>query len=752
MTQPPIGINSEINGGGHQLCALIRPVVTQYRVVSFDIFDTLVERVIEPPDQVKQLAALQLIRSLFVEYSGSLSAADILLLRDVVEKELRAENARLGNDPECSFGSLASQLAASLHESLKTSHRGDHLLPSIDCLRDAIVESELIAERRVLRAKPGVAELLSSLRLGGARLIAVSDMYLDGPLVTKLLANLGLADLVDEIYVSADHGVGKYSGRLFRRIFEIESITPEQMLHIGDHPHSDHSVPLSLGSSSVLWRSKDHPTRLAVSVALRWLGRENAYWRGAHVLSVPPTREGGFFYQYGFNVLGPIYAAFVASAREKMISLGIDHAFFLARDGELFLQLHTQLDGEMHDHSPGPTSSYLHVSRKAVALPSMWQGISEHQLGLMLGRLRTEGISAIARTLDLPREPFIALAKRLGLSSDDTPLDSDRDWIRLIASDATIQDVIRSFATPARVLLRKYLEQQGFFGKDRKVALVDIGWNGSIQRGLRMTFADDPDWPRVFGLYLSFNDNLGHGLDTEESFGLLYDKRRMHPNHNVFEHFEEIFENGARALEATTTGYRQLDDGIVMPTLRDACASDRQAEMQFDRSAASLRNGAIAFGKLANARISNYAYSASDLHGYAISVAKRAVFFPSLEETQHLFQMVHTVDGGSGEVLTFSDHQLRGPLALLQPHRLLSALRKSEWKYGTGRSLGVPGFNHLLRLAHLALIFRGRHHHPREQDGPLARSRWWETIVLRIVERGGLPHLVRIRDFMRRPQ
>lgn len=163
-----------------------------------------------------------------------------------------------------------------------------------------------------------------------------------------------------------------------------------------------------------------------------------------------------------------------------------------------------------------------------------------------------------------------------------------------------------------------------------------------------------------------------------------------------------------------------------------------------------MRSGALAYATLFVNRYSLLGYRSSDVQPYALELARRAVFFPSRTEADQLLRMVHTEDAGTDSVLDFSAYRLSGPLLLFRPFRLLQMLRESHWKYGTGRSLGVPGFNRVLRLAHLALIAR---HMPRAQRDALARMpapRWWEALLLKTVEHGSMPWLLRLRDNFRR--
>lgn len=736
-------------GSVEQLWGMLLPLPDKVRIVSFDIFDTLTERLIEPPDQVKRLAARLLTEALIRNDGRALAVDAILALRADTEGKLRRQSAEAGLDPECRFTAIAEAMA----ERLVDQQQFDlSLSADVPAIRDTIVASEIAAETRALRAKQGMAELLAEIKATGTRIVAISDMYLDGPLIRQLLDQIGLGNYIDAIYVSADHALGKYSGRLFQTVFEQESITAAELLHVGDNAVSDVHMPMAEGASAIHFHHSEWARRQQISQACKWLSDRNPYWRGRHFFAgLPAARTSEFFFAYGFETLGPIYTAFVAHVRETLTTEAVEHTYFLARDSELFQRLHTLLNDPALGLPPAPPATYLHISRKAVALPAAHAGLSVRQLQLLLPRIEERGLAAIAGAIGIEAEALSGLACRLGLESVSTAIDtSAHNWPELLAKDAEFQDLVKQRARGARSLLRRYLQQHDFFGAGRKLALVDIGWNGSIQRALKDAFGDDDDWPAVSGYYLSFNDNLGHELDAREACGLLFDKRTMHPRDNIFEHFEEVFENGARSLEATTIGYREHENGSVVPLFLADDACDRRAERDFDPLAKRLRDGALAFAAQFAKRYALCGYNATDLHPYVLQLARRAVFFPTRQQAEQLLRIVHAEDAGTDSVLDFSVYRLSGPALLLHPRRLLQILRQSHWKYGTGRSLGLPGFNHLLRLAHRLMIAR---HWSKTRRQPLyraARPHWWETLLMKIVERGGMPTLLHLRDKLRR--
>ena len=701
-------------------------------LISFDIFDTLLERHVDPPDAVKLLAA-QRTAAIFSTGGKVVTPEALLAARNLSETALRRKAQDAGFDPECAFTDIAGEVAHSLAPGKE------------ETLFSALVEGELAAEREALYPKAGVIELLSALKKQGFRIVAISDMYLDGSLILRLFRYFGLDQLVDCIYVSSDLKLGKYSGRLFRHVLETEGVAPERLVHVGDHPHSDFATPRSMGICALHLFDSANLQRRQTIRTLYWLGERNVFWRGEHLLAlIPPGVAGNFHYRYGYDQLAPIFCGFMLGLLEELRRSAIDKVFYLAREGDLFRLLHDKLAPLIA--ADAPPAEYLYVSRKAVFLPASWRGLSRRYLDAVLCNPRQKGLFSVANALGIPPEVFTGVARRFDLDGVTQPIHgwSTAKFARLIA-DEEFQKIIIHHATPARQLLRRYLDQEGFFGKQR-VALVDIGWNGTIQCALQETFREEQDFPETTGFYLSFNDGLKYGLDQEEAKGILYDCRTSPITHNVFALFEELFENSARALHGTTIGYRETVSGLMVPELRSDDASDRCAERAYDDRAMDLRRGILDFADAFAKAVRLTAYVFDDIKPAILAHAERCVVYPSPEETERLLEIVHTEDLGSDSVMSFSEYHLPGPTILLRPKRFLRLLRTSNWKYGTARTLRLPGTNYFLRRIEL-LVAQLKLKAVRI---PPPRPRLVELMLVALVKRGAFPLLNRLRKLLPR--
>ena len=82
-----------------------------------------------------------------------------------------------------------------------------------------------------------MSELYHILRRKGCRLIAVSDMYIPGSHLRKILSRVGYPEF-EYVFVSCDCGAGKGNGAL-QRYVQSKLGENVRIIHIGDNFSSD---------------------------------------------------------------------------------------------------------------------------------------------------------------------------------------------------------------------------------------------------------------------------------------------------------------------------------------------------------------------------------------------------------------------------------------------------------------------------------------------------------------------------------
>ncbi len=685
--------SNTIKDSAQRVSALHAKLITHLphtKVVSFDIFDTVLERDIDPPDEVKLIVARKLCRTLSDDYNLQYTVDELMRIRNEIEYALRRQCLDNGRDFECKFSDLAARLARHLC--------AEHA----EQLTERIINHELETESEVLSVKKDMAVILSWLNNQNIRVIAISDMYLDQSHLHHIFAQKGLTAHFDHIYVSSESGIGKHSGRLFEYVLTQEGLQPSELLHIGDNRHSDYRSPARMGIHCIHFNDKSSIRRLQTLRAYNRLATKNPYWRGRYLLQIiRPAKSQGFYYDYGYSILGPIYATFILGTIEAIKKNNITHVYFLAREGELFMKLFRLILPDFFEPHQIPETDYLYVSRRSTSPAAAHSGLTYEAAIVPLFNPKQRGWYSICNAFGLPADQFIDIAKKHGYSNIEQPI---YDWksgqFKTMLNDPEFQHRVKQHTHDNHNLLYRYLDQHGFFAQ-KKVAVVDIGWNGSIQKFLEDAFGNHNNYPHVFGLYMGFIGGIQHchNHDKNTIVGVLCDERGKPRPQDVFSRFEEIFEEGARALHPTTIGYRKSDDNSqIEPVFQTDAGQDRAAELRANTHIEQFQAGIIDFTSEFARAIDLTGYGFDDIKPFILTLAERAIVFPTPEEIDKLMQLGHAEDFGTGNVMDFRDEKIDSWLALLRPRRLFRTLAMANWKYGTARSLGIPGFNMIIRF------------------------------------------------------
>ncbi len=127
-----------------------------------------------------------------------------------------------------------------------------------------LTKLELDIERAVLVPMDGAVELVAEARRHG-KIVFVSDMYLPSDFISQILRKFNLLRNDEQVYVSGEKGVSKRSGRLYRLVLADFGLLAPEMTHCGDNVRYDIDIPRRLGIQI-------HPTVEQSSPPAGWYG------------------------------------------------------------------------------------------------------------------------------------------------------------------------------------------------------------------------------------------------------------------------------------------------------------------------------------------------------------------------------------------------------------------------------------------------------------------------------------------------
>lgn len=176
--------------------------------VSFDIFDTLILRKCGKPGMI-----FYLIDEIYAGFAEQRTTAEY--------------NARKLSDKE----EITLDEIYSLLENIYGKEQTEKL-------KELEIKTELsqcVPNHEMLRY---YNELLSD----GKRIFLISDMYLPSDVIRQILEKCGIRGY-EKLYVSSEYRKTKRSGSLFDLVLSEQSLKPENLTHIGDHPLADYLIP-----------------------------------------------------------------------------------------------------------------------------------------------------------------------------------------------------------------------------------------------------------------------------------------------------------------------------------------------------------------------------------------------------------------------------------------------------------------------------------------------------------------------------
>jgi len=539
----------------------LRRLAAAKPVVSFDVFDTLLVRISSDP-----LAAFYLVEKVH-GFRGFVN------LRKSAETEAR----RLAREQDREDATL-DEIYSVLVE-----------MGGVAYAEAQAVECD--AERSLLRPNPELAGICRELKLTGKRILAISDMYHDRSFIAELLSREKLP--IDEIYVSSETGRLKNTGGMFSHVLENEGIAPADLLHIGDNWAADVRAARKVGITALLYPKirvqaaasplipkefqapqpdRGYESICAGLAATRWLNTGK------------PTSKRDLHWWAGYTLLGPLSRLFVEWLYRQALTHGVEHLFFLRRDGELWQQMFQELHPEIG-------SEIIYGNRKLLQDADLEHLLeretfpTDHAISFRISH--GDSIGAIAKDLDFSPELIIAISRELVDNGkwETTPLNERGSlFLQFIKK---CPETWLSYARHRRETIQTYYHRLGVTAeRQEKIALVDIGWRLSSFRALESILGFEP---RGYFLGISagayFRPNL---------LGFLFDYGAPAEAYSLFQpHFVEVLETLFGGTEPTALAV--TEDQNILLDHRDDSEQTRieltrkmyEGAMQFSRDLAS---------------------------------------------------------------------------------------------------------------------------------------------------------------------
>lgn len=496
---------------GWEVIDNLEDVISRAEVISFDIFDTLVKRNVQEPRQVHQIVEQEFCRQ------TGIRIPEYVNHRVDSEEKARKCSAK----EEIYMDDIFS------------------LLPGFpDEWKRRLQELEKEIEIKISTPNLKIKAVYDKVLKAGKKIIITSDMYLDQETVRQILCKCGY-DGFEKLYLSSSFGLCKAKGSIYEVIKR--DYPHERILHIGDHIRSDYFVPRKRGIDAILINRNLCSLRFW-SQKGKYVTDQLLYQRMYAFLNNHTDGNNRDAMSIGYEILGPMLWGYCRWLYEKIRVDKIDKVFFLSREGRIlqaaFNSLYPTCDVKQ---------TYLHVSRQALVIPML---IDAANFDEMVDTFRLFShvpfVKIIPTLCSFDFDIFDNELSDIGVDSE-----SRIDALSSEKKEQLYSIVIRlgrdSFAQQKACIV-KYLNQNNFEGN---IAIVDIGWSGSMQQALQK-YVSDKD-TKLHGYYLGVRnvkpDEYYEQLSRE---GYLFDCKK-NENFNLMTRFtagiiEMLFLNTAGSV------------------------------------------------------------------------------------------------------------------------------------------------------------------------------------------------------------
>jgi FMN phosphatase YigB (HAD superfamily) len=442
------------------------------RLVSFDIFDTLLCRqLFSPFDVFDYVAYLNKKR-------GGMYLRRFRELRIYAEETARAERLVTHGHQDVTLLEIYEFLAP-LYSLSDTEVR-------------TLIDLEQDVELRCCRARNLGWTMFSKAAAQNKEIILTSDMYLSRDCILNLLSKAGYAGFVD-LFVSSEHRVRKKEGDLFSLVLSTTHAQPSEILHIGDNPVGDLAVPKRLGIAthrvtraveSMSEQSENWGKVVALAKISRTLSESlilgliaNRLFDSSETSLKKNTDYGGDPYVFGYSSLGPLVCGFAAWVRNRARLDGVEHLIFLSRDGRIVKDVYMLLYPE-----DKPLVSYFYLSRRAVSFAQIRTDADLVSICLQPVYSMTIADYLLNRFCISPDRVDVSVLQRFGVSGTDFKIGAKFDKRLLAGIVLGHRAAIFERSTLERNALLKAFRNLG--GEGLNSAVIDIGYAGTLQDGL----------------------------------------------------------------------------------------------------------------------------------------------------------------------------------------------------------------------------------------------------------------------------
>jgi len=644
-----------------ELLPAFRKALQACEIVSFDIFDSAVVRYVDHPADVFFHLERQ---PAFAAYQFS---QPVSRLRIMADNTARSLVHKLIGSAEVNLLEIYQVYCD--QQGLSREHA------------ESFQKAEEAVELQLCVACPAIHRLYEEAIAAGKRVVFVSDTYHTEEFLRRLLAACHYVAAPGALFASSAIRKSKQSGELFPRVIADLGIAPGAILHVGDHPISDYRQPLASGVPSILHTFKTSCEQQSLSSynggprnqGDDTLLSQHSLIRGMLSMAAQRAAECGkeddFWWKFGYSGAGPLTVGYCQWLKQSLRRDGIERAYFLLRDGELMYEVYQAL---YRNDASACRISTLASSRRAMLLP-IFEMAPAFVLPSLLAGVGLRPMREYVERLDISIAGLEAEVSKAGFSSADEQIDGRLDGTRLLSfiTQPRVLSAVIARSQVERAAMVAFLEQEGVT-RQKKIALIDLGWFGTIHKSLHVLLSRLAPSVEVSGYYMATFPEAAHtempGFLAHSYLAHRGEPREMYTGISQFLNlFETVYSN----TEGSLLYFKRTPDGRVLPIRQ---AADKSNE--FNLHLRAIHEGALAFTEDLQRCSAMSSLPPLPSHLAAEQIL-RVIMQPTSEEAGMLGELTHCDNLGSTSMHSTAVLRSTG-----NPADLLEDYQKATWKQG----------------------------------------------------------------------
>lgn len=472
-------IKDVYNSGRYKELEVYIKKVSNYKNVSFDMFDTLIKRIVDKPEDIFFL----------MESNNHIKIDNFKKKRIAAEKKARE-----------------------VHKEVNIEMIYDYFYGISEEQKKDLINFELKIEKDNMFSNEIFLQLFKKCIELNKNVYIITDIYFNRPFIEEILSKNGIYGYKN-IFISCECGKTKANGELFEEVLRVEKIKSDELIHIGDSWNSDYKKPKSMNISAIHIPTNYNFKKNIFSM------KYNNYLNNFIKYS---NYNNNSYYSFGFEKFGPFLWGFSKWIFKELKEKNIKNVYFLSRDGWI---MKNAFDLCNIDNSIN--TEYIEVSRRSLRVPVIWMNSSLENIISMISPSKYIKISSFFEGVGLEivnyEDKLLKHNFNKNTVLETNKLITDYNFLNLYKE---IESDIIEISKKEYKAFKEYLIEKNICGK---FAIVDIGWAGSMQRYLRQTLDKLKIESEITGLYIGIADyykrNEVDGLDLDLN-GYLFDMKK----------------------------------------------------------------------------------------------------------------------------------------------------------------------------------------------------------------------------------